>query len=43
MYDKTGNLVVDLEYTNFGYTAKTKKDAMNLLVIPKYNVIVAEK
>ncbi len=43
MYDKTGKLVVDLEYTNFGYTANTNKDAMNLLVIPNYDVIVAEK
>lgn len=43
LFDKNGNQVVDFEYDSFGYIASSNKDAMNLLVIPDYNVIVAEK
>lgn len=43
IYDKSGNLIVDYSYDSFGYIATSNKDAMNLLVIPDYNVIVACK
>lgn len=43
LYDKNGNLVVDYNYDSFGYIANTSKDALNLLVIPDYNVLVACK
>lgn len=43
LYDKNGKEVVPLEYDNFGYIASSNKDALNLLVIPDYNVIVACK
>ena len=41
LYDKNGNLVVDFKYDSFGYIARTNRDAMNLLVIPDYEVLVA--
>lgn len=40
-FDKTGKQVVDFKYENFGYIASSSKDAMNLLVVPEYNVLVA--
>lgn len=43
LYDKNGRKVVDFNYDSFGYIASTNKDALNLLVIPDYNVIVACK
>lgn len=43
LYDKEGNRVTDYEYDSFGYIASNNKDALNLLVIPKYNVLVACK
>lgn len=43
LYDKNGKLVVDFNYDNFGYIASSNKNALNLLVIPEYNVIVACK
>ncbi len=43
LYDKNGKLVVDFNYDSFGYVASTNKNALNLLVIPNYNVIVACK
>lgn len=43
LYDKNGNLVVDYTYSSLGYIANTSKDALNLLVIPDYNVLVACK
>lgn len=43
LFDKNGNQVVDFKYDNFGYIASSNKDALNLLVIPNYNVIVACK
>lgn len=43
LYDKTGNQVVEFKYNSFGYIASSNKNAMNLLVIPDYNVLVACK
>ena len=40
LYNKNGKLVVNIEYDSFGYIASSNKDAMNLLVIPNYDVIV---
>lgn len=40
LYNKNGKLIVDIEYDSFGYIASSNKEAMNLLVIPNYNVIV---
>ena len=34
---------MDFEYDSVGYIAKSSKDALNLLVIPDYNVIVVSK
>ena len=35
--------MVDFKYDGFGYIASSNKDALNLLVIPNYNVIVVKK
>ena len=43
LYDLNGNQVVDFTYDSFGYTAKTNRNALNLLVIPDYEVLVACK
>ena len=43
LYDKNGNQLVDFEYDSFGYIAKTNRDALSLLVIPDYEVLVACK
>lgn len=43
LYNKNGNQVVDFKYDSFGYIASNNKDAINLLVIPDYNVLVACK
>ncbi len=43
LFDKNGNMIVDFEYDSFGYIASSNKDAINLLLIPDYNVIVACK
>lgn len=43
LYDKNGNQLTDYKYDSFGYIASNNKDAINLLVIPNYNVIVACK
>lgn len=42
-FDIKGNQLVDFEYDSVGYIAKSSKDALNLLVIPDYNVIVVSK
>lgn len=42
LYDKNGRQIVEYKYDNFGYKASNSKDAYSLLVIPGYNVIVAE-
>ena len=43
LYDLNGNQVVDFTYDSFGYIARSNRDALNLLVIPDYEVIVACK
>ena len=43
LYDKSGNQVVEYKYDSLGYIASSNKDAINLLVIPNYNVLVACK
>ncbi len=43
LYDKDGNMVANYEYDSFGYIASNNKNALNLIVIPKYNVLVACK
>lgn len=42
-FDKNGNKVLEFEYDSFGYIASSNKDAINLLMIPDYNVMVACK
>ncbi len=42
LYDKNGRQIVEYKYDSFGYKATSNRDALNLLVIPGYNVIVAE-
>lgn len=39
-FDIKGNQVVDFEYDSVGYIAKSSKEALNLLVVPDYNVLV---
>lgn len=43
LYDKNGNQLVDYKYDTLGYVASSNKDALNLLVIPNYDVLVAGK
>lgn len=43
LYDLTGKQLVDFTYDSFGYIARSNKDAINLLVIPDYEVLVARK
>ena len=40
-FDKIGNQVLDFVYDSFGYIASSSKDAINLLLIPDYNILVA--
>ena len=42
-FDKTGKQVLNFEYDSFGYIASSNKDALNLLLIPDYNVMVVCK
>lgn len=41
LYDKSGKQLVDFKYDSLGYIVSNNKDAINLLVIPDYNVLVA--
>ena len=41
LFDKNGKQVVNFEYDSFGYIANNNREALNLLVVPNYNVIVA--
>jgi hypothetical protein len=41
LFNKKGNQVVDFKYDSLGYIASNNKNALNLLVIPNYNVLVA--
>ncbi len=40
-FDKNGKQVLDFEFDSFGYVATSNKDAINLLLIPDYNILVA--
>lgn len=40
-FDKNGKQVLDFVYDSFGYIASSNKDAINLLLIPDYNMLVA--
>lgn len=42
-FDKNGKKVLEFEYEGFGYIASSNKDAINLLMIPDYNIMVASK
>ena len=42
-FDKNGKTILNFEYDSFGYIASSNKDAINLLMIPDYNVMVACK
>lgn len=43
LYDKNGKQLTEFKYDRFGYITSNNKNALNLLVIPNYNVIVACK
>lgn len=40
-FDKNGNEILAFDYDSFGYIASSNKDAINLLLIPNYNILVA--
>lgn len=40
-FDKSGNQVLGFEYDSFGYIASNNRDAINLLIIPSYNMLIA--
>jgi len=42
-FNKNGNQVVEFKYDSIGYIASNNRNALNLLIIPDYNVIVACK
>lgn len=42
-FDKNGKTILNFEYESFGYIASSNKDAINLLMIPDYNIMVACK
>ncbi len=41
LFDKKGKQVVNFEYDSLGYIANNSREALNLLVIPDYDVVVA--
>ncbi len=43
LYDVNGKQLTEYKYDSLGYKASNNRDAVNLLVIPNYNVIVACK
>lgn len=43
LYNINGNQVVEYKYDSLGYIASNNKNALNLLVIPNYNVLVGCK
>ena len=43
LYDTNGNQVTQYQYDSFGYIASSNKDAINLLVIPNFDLLVACK
>ena len=40
-FNKNGNQILDFKYDSFGYIASSNKDAINLLLIPDYNILIA--
>lgn len=40
-FNKSGKQVIPFEYDSFGYIASNNKDAINLLLIPNYNILIA--
>lgn len=43
LFNKNGQKIVDFKYDKLGYVATSNKDALNLLIIPNYNLIVTCK
>ena len=43
VFNKNGKQLTDFKYDGFGYQPKTNKDIYSLLLIPEYNVLVANK
>ena len=43
LFDLNGNQLVDFQYDSLGYAASSSKDAINLLVVPEYDVVVVCK
>ncbi len=41
LFNKNGKQLVEFKYDSFGYIASSNKNAINLLVIPDYDVLVA--
>ena len=39
-FEKNGKVILNFEYDSFGYIASSNKDAINLLLIPNYNMMV---
>ncbi len=39
-FDKNGKTLLNFEYDSFGYIATSNKEAINLLIIPDYNLMV---
>lgn len=42
-FNKNGKEVLKLQYESLGYITQSNKDALNLLMIPDYNVMVAKR
>lgn len=40
-FDKNGNEILSFEYDSFGYIASSNRDAINLLLVPNYNILIA--
>lgn len=43
IFNKNGKQLIDFQYDSLGYIASNNKDAINLLVIPNYEVVVVCK
>lgn len=42
-FNKNGKEILKLQYESLGYITQSNKDALNLLMIPDYNVMVAKR
>ena len=42
-FDKNGKQILNFEYDSLGYIATSNKDAINLLLIPDYNIMVVSQ